>query len=180
MDAAAQLAPSFWSPQVMAAFISGFIALITAAVLSGITYRQWKTANDKLLMDLFDKRFDNFRTIMGAISAHYDGQPKSRTFEVLMSNLPSLPMEAFYRGVAVSYFLFGTDVAETIRALEKALTALDAALAEPGPPEDDRVAEARDALNRAAIDYIEACEPYMMMGHIAAKGRRRPGSRAQA
>lgn len=170
-------ASGFWSPQVIAAFITGFIALITAAVLSAITYRQWKTANDKLLMDLFDKRFENFRTVMGAISAHYDGQVKTRTFEVLMGNLPSQPMEAFYRAVAVSHFLFGTDVAEAIRAVERALTALDGALAEPGPPEDDRVAEAREALNGATIDYIEACEPYMVMGHIAAKGRGRPAAR---
>jgi hypothetical protein len=33
-----------------------FVALIAAAIASAIQYRQWRTANDKIRLDLFDRR----------------------------------------------------------------------------------------------------------------------------
>lgn len=177
MNTAAQLAPSFWSPQVMAAFISGFIALITAGVLSAITVRQWKTANDKLLMDLFDKRFENFRTIMAAIATRNEVAKGDEGVGAVMKHLPAMPIEGFYRAAAMSHFLFGTDVSAALKAVERALANLETAKAAPPSDDVDLVGEAREALDAATLDYIEVCEPYMMMGHIAAKGRARKGRR---
>lgn len=168
-------APGFWSPQVIAAFISGFIALITAGVVSAITIRQWKTQNDKLLMDLFDKRFENFRTVMGAVATPNDGGKGGEGIGAVMKHMPATPMESFYRAAAVSHFLFGEDVAAALRALERALVGLEAARTAPLSDQDDPLGDAREALDAATLDYIEACQPYMMMGHIAAKGRTQPG-----
>ncbi|GAA0654876.1 hypothetical protein [Brevundimonas lenta] len=171
---AAAASPGFWSPQVIAAFITGFIALITASVVSAITFRQWKTANDKLLMDLFDRRFENFRTIMGAIASRHDDVMRNQRLGVLMGKLPKEPMESFYRAVAVSHFLFGPEVKAALEGVERALVVLDGLKGDPPNTEEDPAGDAREALDAAVLDYIEAVEPYMMVGHIAAKGRAKP------
>jgi hypothetical protein len=44
-----------------------FVALVAALIAGSIAYRQWKTAQNKLKMDLFDKRFEAYQKVAGAL-----------------------------------------------------------------------------------------------------------------
>lgn len=45
-----------------------FVALVAALIAGSIAYRQWKTAQNKLKMDLFDKRMELYELVEGALA----------------------------------------------------------------------------------------------------------------
>lgn len=65
-----QAQTAFWSPQIIAAIISGIIALVTGMIVAVIAWRQWQTAKDKLAIDLFDKRFKAWKELETAFGSY--------------------------------------------------------------------------------------------------------------
>lgn len=163
------------SPPVIAAIISGLIAMITATIVGFIAWRQWQTAKDKLAIDLFDRRHAVWQTGSAAYtqalrelySEREDGQG---------SLLPSPGLAAFGRAKEQAYFLFELEVVKHWTSVEMALYHLGRGIGrkrdmfEPEDAFDARMAEEDRYSRQAQLGWDElkkAIEPYMMMGHIA-------------
>lgn len=170
------------SPPIIAAMISGLIALITVGVVAFIAWRQWRTARDKLAIDLFDRRHAVWQRGSAAYTQalrelfleREDGQG---------SLLPSPGLAEFGRAKEQAYFLFGVEVVKHWTVVEMALFHLGRGIGRKREMfESDDAFEARAAENdrysqQAQVGWDElrrAIEPYMMMGHIAVN---RPASR---
>lgn len=82
------------------------VALIAASIAGVIAYRQWKTARNKLKLDLFDKRLTIYNTAFEAIKWMAEPMPENN---IAISNL------------AVSYaharWLLDREVADHLRTL---------------------------------------------------------------
>lgn len=170
-----QSSGGFLSPPIIAAMISGLIALITAGVVAFIAWRQWRTAKDKLAIDLFDRR----HVVWQRGSAAYTQALRELFLERedgQGSLLPSPGLAEFGRAKEQAYFLFGVEVVKHWTAVEMALFHLGRGIGrkremfeaddafEARAPENDRYSQ------QAQVGWDElkrAIEPYMMMGHIA-------------
>ncbi len=63
------IAEPHWA-QILSWLSTPFVAIIAAVFAGMIAYRQWKTAQDKLKLDLFDRRFavyDTARNLLASI-----------------------------------------------------------------------------------------------------------------
>lgn len=164
----------FWSPQIVAAIISGLIALLTGTIVAFIAWRQWRTAKDKLALDLFDRRLVAWRLIQKHLKKRIDEILKAHSTgqqpEFVSEHLRSL-----WVAIDEAHFLFGDDV-------RRAMTEVDDVIFAWGGADPDEYVErttqlgrvgkisARhvglEKLNRARRELRQAVEPYMAMGAI--------------
>ena len=121
--------------QGIAAFATPMVALAVAY----IAYRQWKTARDKLRLDLFDKRFAVFMDVRKIASETMQDRPASD---------PALPQEVIARG----RFLFGAEVVSELKNLQYANELTRVGVAQPG----ETVGDVYEKL-------IHLMEPYLKM-----------------
>ncbi len=70
-----------------------------AAVVAVIAFLQWQTAREKVLLDLFDKRFALYEEVRSVVS-EYVASPKVRPESV----------DAFTKAASRAQFLFGPEV----------------------------------------------------------------------
>ena len=81
---------------------------IVSAVVIFVAWRQWVTARQKLVLDLFDRRLEVFRRLREAVNAIADG---------------SGDVNQHYRAILdakiESQFLFGEDIVKRIVAIDK-------------------------------------------------------------
>lgn len=89
--------------------------LIVGMAVALIAYRQWKTANDKMVLDLFDRRLEIYSQLE-QIAVRYE-----RTREVLDQDRKDAN-DALLR----SKFLFGADIFGEINQFHKALQSFEA------------------------------------------------------
>lgn len=88
------------------------VATITIAVVVAVVqYAQWRTANQKVVVDLYDRRLKVFAKIEGAI-----GQV------VREGNCDNTAFYEFSQGQADARFLFGNDVLDYLQELRKCLS----------------------------------------------------------
>ena len=79
----------------MISFVGAFIA----AAVAVITFLQWQTAREKVLLDLFDKRFTVYEELRSVVR-EYVASPKVRSESV----------DAFTKAASRAQFLFGPEV----------------------------------------------------------------------
>ncbi|MBS0536946.1 MAG: hypothetical protein JSR72_23045 [Proteobacteria bacterium] len=85
------------------------IASVTVAIVVALVqYAQWRTANQKVVVDLYDRRLRIFQQLEGAIA------PVMREAEVNAD-----AFQNFAIGQAESRFLFGDDVKEYLQTLRE-------------------------------------------------------------
>jgi hypothetical protein len=87
-----------------------FVAAVVALVASAIQYNQWRTARDKLRLDLFDKRME----IYNQLSMFVERQMHKERFT------PE-EMAAFERSMNSAQFIFGRETSAYIATLKSHL-----------------------------------------------------------
>lgn len=84
--------------------------LVVGIMVAGIAYRQWRTANDKMVLDLFDRRLDVYSKL-DKFADHLLAE-KAPTRDIMKE-----AVDTFLR----TKFLFGPEVFDRIRIFKQAL-----------------------------------------------------------
>lgn len=116
------------------AFIGGVAALIA--------WRQWRTAQDKVKLDLFDRRFSVFMDAR---------KLASEAFQLGRITDPTLPNEVIARG----RFLFDDKLHAEIERLQNLCTRLEM-----------KDQSAASDINDWFDQFLKDIKPYMSMGHL--------------
>jgi hypothetical protein len=98
---------------IMSATLISIAAIIVSIVVAGVQYAQWRTANQKVVIDLYDRRLKVYQQLEKAIG------PVLREGEV-----SAAAFKEFMIGQADATFLFGEDVQEYLKSLRKCFAAL--------------------------------------------------------
>lgn len=141
------------------AWIQVLQALLTPAIALGvgiIAFLQWRTAHQKVMLDLFDRRLEVYRQVweaVGSVVRSGRGDGKSE-----MAIMQAADKAMFLFGTDVSDYL--KDLSETLRKLEWANRQIDD---EPSPIAFGR----RSELFRKVVGFYEdgaqVFHPYMRM-----------------
>lgn len=176
-----QASSGFWTPAVFSAAITATTALITGIVIATIAWRQWKTAKDKLALDLFDRRFDAYKAVLAAIEARQDEIRKGDIREQAVDGWPETEaLSQFWRESSDARFLFGDDVDDILDLMNENLRDQAKAHLEfqtKGVPSYEVYMRSVMAMWALTDKLRRTVELYMKMGHISvarpAKTRRR-------
>ncbi|WSH67085.1 hypothetical protein U8Q05_12015 [Rhizobium ruizarguesonis] len=116
--------------------------VVIGVIAAVIAWRQWRTARDKIKLDLFDRRFAVFMDVRKLVSE----AAQARAFSD-----PALPNEV----VARARFLFGPEIQKQVSDLHSmcALVEMDT----PGT---------RERIDPWFQHFIESVKPYMHFGDI--------------
>ncbi len=87
-----------------------FIALVAAFIAGAIAYRQWKTAHDKLRLDLFEKRYAVYSELRSVLATTL--QQGTISYEEVMT---------FYRNFRGAEFLFGDEIEKYLEQIKDSL-----------------------------------------------------------
>ncbi|MFK4824698.1 hypothetical protein ACI0FM_07890 [Paenochrobactrum sp. BZR 588] len=114
--------------------------LFIGASVAYVAWRQWRTARDKILLDIFDKRFAVYMDVRRLASIYLQ-------MKELPQNEISLPHEI----VAKGRFLFGKDVNDILNEIYN-LSYL--------APYDH---SARNQITQKLNEFVEVAEAYMLI-----------------
>lgn len=105
-------------------FVKVVPPVLIAIVVGWIAYQQWRTAKDKLALDLFDRRFAAHRALVHSIKT-WSQEPyrPSSPNEIIRGNSPTFTQ--LNREMAEARFLFGEDVIDQLRATVEILLTLE-------------------------------------------------------
>jgi len=148
------------------------IPLVTAfiaAVVAVIALLQWKTAREKVLLDLFDKRFAVYDELRSVVGRHITG------------GIDQTAYFQFARAASRAQFLFGPEVQIFLEARRIDLSRAIERNVQPQPvPEDRRAAVQTELVARADRlsdffkDFDELVAPYMNHHQKALTDQLRP------
>ncbi|MFN3558926.1 MAG: hypothetical protein ACK4UQ_06525 [Brevundimonas sp.] len=171
----ATAASGFWGPQIIAAVITGVIALITGSVVSFFAWRQWRVAREKLALDLFDRRA---KAVMAA-------QKSIKEFDFAIRNTSRIATRRDAKKMSMDFrestfevrYLFGPEVLETVRRIANQMIEVgDAHYTYPNS-EDFRVV--MGVLDDDRITFLKQTDRYMNFGKIGvAKPPKRPAKKS--
>lgn len=99
--------------QALAPAISGAITALVAVAVGYISYRQWRTAREKLVLDLFERRFGIFQLAKGAVETSFHHRA---TDQSAFSRISQAHAEAS--------FLFGIEVVDYLDTIKDAVFVL--------------------------------------------------------
>ncbi len=144
---------------VMSALLTPTVALAVGVV----AFLQWRTANDKLALDLFERRYAILREVDHAIFAWFSDEDDTNTL---------MAIDRVERAGLQSEFLFGEEVTSFIRDVHVRLCTarkIDRRLSANGlsAAERDELGDKRSAIysqiedDRAQLAIL--CRPYMRM-----------------
>jgi hypothetical protein len=134
----------------------GTPAIAALAIVIGVM--QWRTAHQRAVLDLFDKRFDTYqelRTIVGSVLGH--------------GNVRIDTAKDFSRATDKAQFLFGPEVSAYLATVYELLTAHGKAedmMKLEGPDHEKWVTKKWDAFNEIAQFYdriLPLIQRYMRM-----------------
>jgi hypothetical protein len=94
--------------QTAVQILSALLTPVNAVLLGFIAYQQWRLAKEKFRFDLYDKRFETYRTVAEFIS-HIRGHGNCTDDESI----------AFYQKASRNLFLFSSEIDEYITVLYK-------------------------------------------------------------
>jgi hypothetical protein len=80
------------------AFVIPLVTAFIAAVVAAIAFLQWKTAREKVLLDLFAKRFAVYDELCSVVGRH------------ICCGIDQTPLFEFKRAASRAKFLFGSEV----------------------------------------------------------------------
>lgn len=134
--------------------------LIVGLAVAYVALRQWKTAKEKLVLDLFDRRYSLFARAESALApAMRDGDSRNNDS---IRDIARLRSEA--------RFLFGDEIEKYLGAIQEALAQLGLAhtMMAANNHEKDWPQLSHDCLLKVVAFYEEfpkLCAPYMKMTH---------------
>lgn len=171
-----QASQGFWSPQIVAAIITGGVAIITGSLVAFFAWRQWRTAKDKLALDLFDRRFTAYHALLDAMTAREREIDKTKTYRYMTTNKedqPSFEMSHLFRRRGEDFsFLFGPDVFQVVTEIAVNLAAqltVHKRLVEANYDMKiyDEYEQKQVELESLRRKLRDAVRPYMMLNKIA-------------
>lgn len=135
---------------------SNVIPLVTAfiaAIVAVIAFLQWQTAREKVLLDLFDKRFEVYDELRAAVARRHHQTSSSD----------------FARAASRAQFLFGPKVQTVLEQIQKDLhlepvqrSLLSQSISEDRKEAvDAELADRTNRLNRFFQEFDELVAPYM-------------------
>jgi hypothetical protein len=136
----------------------GWIAALITAFGALIAYLQWITAHQKLVLDLFDKRFDAFQKVADSLAPVYRN-----------GHLTTQEFSDFVRAMERCRFLFGQEVYEYLGTVKKDLNFLTVYTDEvishrPEPERKELIQKKLDILIRVTgFDPVPKLMPYMRL-----------------
>lgn len=155
------------------------LPMLIAGCVALIAYLQWRTAKNKLALDLFDRRLSVFTMINSAVEEFLSNGRALHPNDA-SERWKSSPMARFWTHYDSARFLFGPEVCDSLDELVERMSnfksiasSLDAE--EPGANEtllDHAESEVLDSLTR----FRDAVSDYVSFGHIEVR-RARPGDR---
>lgn len=166
-----QAGGGFLSPPIIAAMISGLIALTTATVVGLIALRQWQTAKDKLALDLFDRRFKAWTDVehcfQNALNDANDQYLRRQT--IRFSDKTYID---FSRIESNAYWLFGDAVRAQIDRVARSITEMTGEQVDPdteteGPDWESHFQMLSFGSVKELATLRKMVEPYMMLDKIA-------------
>lgn len=149
--------------QVLSPAVTGIGTILIAAIVASIAYRQWRTANAKLALDLFDKRMAVFSDVDQAAKL-VAGHGGARN-----NDAAALALQAW----RTSTFLFQNDLRAHLESIVDQILAIEAAENMLEAPENEEV---RQQHIKAKWDGVKAIArlrkglpnqfaPYLRMDH---------------
>lgn len=138
--------------------LQGLLTPIIALIAVGVAFMQWRTAHQKVVLDLFDRR----------LNIYADLEEVALEFQVNRGTTAVIPKltSAFLR----SKFLFGPEAFAEINAFYNAVTSyedIDAATTIYDQPQAEKIRaknnSALDAVMRFRNDMPNIFEPYLRM-----------------
>jgi hypothetical protein len=120
------------------------IAVISTAFVTAIAFLQWRTAQQKAVLDLFARREAIYQVIREAVSTVANN---ASGFD------PEREME-FLRAKERAYFFFGDDVVDYLKQLWDDITQVQAADTELKDQQDRAARTELNSKRRAAMDRI--------------------------
>lgn len=159
--------------QLVGEFLKAAVPSMVAVFVAYIAWQQWRTAQDKLAIDLFDRRLSALGEIQKSYMATVDAIRAN--FQVIDNPLlhqDRISISAFNAAIWNARWLFGEAVADKLRRLSDLLSQTGAvpfdADDESDPPDrDDRFERAIIPAHDLMYEVILALEPYMMLDRIA-------------
>jgi hypothetical protein len=144
------------------------IAAITAGFVASVGYLQWRTAQNKAVLDLFDQRYQVYEGVRKAV-AQIVTQPQGFG--------PKEQMD-FLHEIHRAYFFFGDDIHGYLEQLCKAILDVTDADKElqvlTDPTEKNRCWDKRDAAFQRVSDFYETGPPlfarYMRFSETVPQG----------
>lgn len=150
-----------WAP-IIGPAITGLVAIITGGAVAYFAWRNWRTAKDKLAIDLFDRRLANYRAWNLCFQSRRDllakhGRPGVPLYEIHEWN-PDVRV-----AVDDSRFLFGEDIHSDILGLMSLMDDWSGSLAAMS----DAATDLGRQVDKRMYRLGRAVEPYMMLDKIA-------------
>jgi hypothetical protein len=139
--------------------LQGLLTPVIAAIAVMIALFQWRTAQQKMALDLFDRRMETYsalRTIIGKVMASSSAATHEAGFE-------------FLQALDRARFLFGAEIVEQLNKIYGAIEDIRVAVAERehlglGPERNANVATERAARNVVTGFYVNVdLSSYMRM-----------------
>jgi hypothetical protein len=93
--------------------VQTWVLALIAAIAALIAYLQWITAHQKIVLELFDKRFDAFQKVVSALTPVY-----------VHASITQEQFFEFVRAMERCRFLFGDEIYEFLAELKKDLSFL--------------------------------------------------------
>ena len=107
------------------ATLQWIIAAITSALVLAVGFFQWRTAQQKAVLDLFDKRFKIYETVKNCVDQ----------VSINRNRFDNERQKEFLKAMNEAYFFFDDDVNSYLERLRKdLLTVYDATRCDYGRP----------------------------------------------
>lgn len=135
--------------------------VLVGAAVAIVAFMQWRTAHQKVVLDLFDRRIAVYEQVVSAVEDYLGGD----------GNLSGInARQKLWRARAKATFLFGHEVVQVIEALAREMLQLDILQRRRERADDDEraaLAQQAEDVDRALLDanvrIREVMAPYVRM-----------------
>lgn len=149
--------------------IATLVNLPVALAIAFVAWRQWLTARDKLALDLFDRRLENFRRWNEIQSKRIAEINSGHPLDFLDGEKFKFDDSDYGNIIQQAHFLFGAEISDHIKQVDDDIAELAKLKLISSPGKEDRYHHAMVALNKAREGLQRAVEPHMVMSHISGR-----------
>lgn len=152
--------------------VKAFGPPIIAGLVGVVAWRQWRTARNKLALDLFDRRLAAWTTIQAALDTRRQEirDTHQRTGQQALER--SKTLTDLWSSLSVAHFLFGDDVREAFHDVDEAMYSY--AMTHPADEDDESHPGLKIMMTSHAVKRVlrerakleRVVEPYMMLDRI--------------
>jgi len=143
--------------------LSAAVAPITAAIVAWIAFQQWQTARQKLILDLFDRRFAAYSDFSNSVTKYLNDAVEIRRVKGALSP-EELDRQHIYDAQRRMHFLFSEAVLEKSDEVVKEADRFILIMSQSGV--GLRWPVSSEEMIRLQAELLELVTPFMKIGHI--------------